>query len=185
MNNQSDTNTIQIHDLTFQPFISREEIEAKVREMAKSIDRDFEGKNPLFLVILNGSFIFAADLCRTCDFNYELAFIKLSSYDGLASSGEVKTVFGLDRDIEGRHIIIIEDIIDSGKTLSEFIPKLKAMNPASVSLAVLLLKPDAVQHEIPIDYLGFEIPDKFVIGYGLDYNEMGRDLGDIYQLVEG
>lgn len=177
-------NTIKIHDLSFKPFIKKVEIEAKVKEMANKIDIDFEGKNPLFLVILNGSFIFAADLCRTCKSHYELAFIKLSSYDGLSSSGEVKTVFGLDRDIEGRHIIIIEDIIDSGKTLSEFLPKLKKMNPASVSMAVLLLKPDAVKYTIPIDYLGFEIPDKFVIGYGLDYDEMGRDLGDIFQLCE-
>lgn len=178
------SNTIKIHDLTFRPYLTREMIETKVKEMAKAIDRDFEGKNPLFLVILNGSFIFAADLCRTCRLNYEIAFIKLSSYDGLKSSGEVKTVFGLDRNIEGRHIIIIEDIIDSGKTLYHFLPKLKKLNPASVSLAVLLLKPEAIQYEIPIDYLGFEIPDKFVIGYGLDYNEMGRDLGDIYQLCE-
>ncbi|MCR9285957.1 hypoxanthine phosphoribosyltransferase [Saprospiraceae bacterium] len=177
-------NTIKIHDLYFKPFLTKEMIEEKVQEMAGEIDRDFKGKKPIFLVILNGSFIFAADLSRACKLSYEIAFMKLSSYDGLQSSGEVKTVFGLDREIQGRDLIIIEDIIDSGKTMHEFLPKLKAMNPASVSLAVLLLKPEAVNYPIKIDYLGFEIPDKFVIGYGLDYDEMGRDLGDIYQLIE-
>lgn len=175
---------IKLHDLHFEPYLTKEMIMEKVQKMGAAIQKDFEGKQPVFLAILNGSFIFAADLARASEIDLETTFIKLSSYHGTASTGKVKEVIGLDVDLKDRHVVIVEDIIDSGQTLHEFIPRLKAMGTASVSLAVLLLKPEAVKYDFDIAYLGFEIPNKFVVGYGLDYNGLGRNLEEIYQLVE-
>ncbi|RMG87281.1 MAG: hypoxanthine phosphoribosyltransferase [Bacteroidetes bacterium] len=174
---------ITLHDLKFEPYLSEATIRERVREVAKAIETDFKGKCPVFLAILNGSFVFAADLIRACNIPSEIAFTKLSSYEGLRSSGEVKMVFGADIDLANRHVIVVEDIIDSGRTMDAFLPALQAKNPASLSLAVLLLKPDALEFPVKADYLGFEIPDKFVVGYGLDYNELGRNLPGIYQLA--
>ena len=175
---------ITAHDLTFEPFISVAEIAAKVEALGSQIREQFEGKRPLFVGVLNGAFVFAADLVRACGIECEVAFVRLASYEGTASTGQVSTVLGLDFEVKNRHIIVVEDIVDSGRTLHHFMSNLQKLEPASTSLAVLLFKPEALQHPVKIDYLGFEIPDKFVIGYGLDYNGLCRNLPSIYQLTQ-
>lgn len=173
---------IKVHDKYFVPYLSEQQIIEKVREVAASINRDYQDKNPLFIAILNGSFMFAADLFKNICLDAEICFIKLASYKGTKSSGQVVTAIGLDMDIKGRHVIITEDIVDTGKTLSHFIPQLLNQQPASLKVAVLLHKPDAKVFEVPVDYCCFSIPNKFVVGYGLDYDGLGRNLASIYQL---
>lgn len=175
---------VKLHDLTFEPFISATSIEKRIAEIGKEISTKFIDKKPLFIAILNGAFVFAADLVRACNIQSEIVFIKLTSYNGLESSGTVKTMIGLDMDIENRHIVIVEDIVDSGRTMHHFINDLNEKNPASISLATLLIKPGALQFPIKPEYIGFEIPTKFVIGYGLDYDGLGRNYPDIYHLKE-
>jgi len=175
--------TIDLHDLTFEPFIESPEIARRVEEMGHQISEKYTGQRPLFLSVLNGAFVFAADLLRACDLECELAFVRLASYEGTGSSGNVKTVLGLDIPIKGRPVIVVEDIVDSGRTLHHFMAYLQKMKPASIALATLLHKPSALKFPVKIDYLGFEIPDKFVVGYGLDYDGLGRNLKDIYQLA--
>lgn len=175
---------VQLLDLSFQLLLTAEQIQKRVVALGKELTKEFKHKNPIFLGILNGSFIFAADLMRACDMNSEISFIQLSSYDGTHSSGEVATVIGLKRSIQDRHIIVVEDIVDTGTTFHHFLPDLKKLQPASVTTVSLLLKPDALQHNIHINYVGFEIPNLFVVGYGLDYKELGRNLPGIYQLCE-
>ncbi len=177
-------NRVVVHDKTFKVFITKDEIRSRVKEMAWEITKKYKDLNPVFVPILNGSFVFAADLVRACNFDSELSFVKIESYKGLSSTGKVDIKFGLDGKIGGRHLIIIEDIVDSGITLMNFIKEVEKLNPASITIASMLLKPEAVQHQIPIDYLGFRIPNAFVIGYGLDYDGLGRTLEDIYQLDE-
>lgn len=174
--------TVKAHDLSFEIMISENEIRSRVEAMGQELKDNYAGKNPLFLGVLNGSFIFTADLSRAFGEQCEVSFIKLSSYSGLESTGEVATVIGLTTDVEDRHVIIVEDIIDTGKTMHDFLPTLKKMNPASVAFATFLLKPDAIKYDFHINYIGFKIPNKFVIGYGMDYNELGRNLRGIYQL---
>ena len=175
---------VKLHDLSFGPFLSEQAIQSRVQELGRLIKEKHEHTKPLFLGVLNGSFIFAADLIRTCDFDCEISFIKLSSYRGTKSSGSVATVIGLEEDIKGRKVIIVEDIIDSGRTMHKLVPELKKLGAESVEIAALLVKPDAMEFKVPIDYLGFSIPIKFVVGYGLDYDGLGRNLKEIYQLVE-
>lgn len=177
-------NTVQVLDKTFEPFLDAEKIQIEIRRIAASINQDYAGKKPLFIAILNGSFMFAADLFRLITIDAEICFIKLASYKGTKSTGQVITAIGLDVDIHNRHLIILEDIVDTGKTLSQFIPQLHHQQPQSLELAVLLHKPEATVHPVPIRYLGFTIPDKFVVGYGLDYNGYGRNLPEIYRLKE-
>lgn len=174
---------IKVHDKEFVPYLTSEEIEKQISRVASEINRDYAGKKPLFIAILNGSFIFAADLFKQIDVEAEIAFIKLASYKGVKSTGKVITSIGLDTDIYGRDVIIIEDIVDTGKTLFQFLPQLEHQHPSSLKIASLLHKPDAMVHPIRIDYLGFTIPDKFVLGYGLDYDGLGRNIKEIYQLV--
>lgn len=162
-----------------------EQIRERVAELAAEINRDYEGKKPLCISILNGSFMFAAELFKHITIPVEISFIKLASYKGTKSTGNVITAIGLDENISGRHIIIIEDIIDTGKTLYQFMPQLEAQSPASLTICALLQKPTALQHPVEIGYLGFSIPDKFVLGYGLDYDGLGRNIDGIYRLVEG
>lgn len=176
--------TIQVHDLSFQPYIDKQTIKKQVKKLGKDLEKKFKGKNPVFLAILNGSFIFAADLVRACKFDHEISFIKLTSYEGTQSSGKVVTQIGLQEDLSGRDVIIIEDIIDTGTTIYHFLPTLKKVNPKSITIVSLLQKPTALKFPLKVDYLGFEIPNKFVVGYGLDYNGLGRNLKDIYQLKE-
>lgn len=174
---------IRVHDKEFTPYLSADEIEVQVQRVADEINKDYEGKRPLFVAILNGSFIFAADLLKKVNVEAEICFIKLASYKGVKSTGKVITAIGLDAELYGRDVIIVEDIVDTGKTLSQFLPQLEHHHPASLKIASLLHKPDACVHPIKIDYLGFTIPDKFVLGYGLDYDGLGRNTKDIYQLV--
>ncbi len=174
---------IQVHDKQFAIFLTAEQIREQVEQIATAINRDYAGKQPLCIAILNGSFMFAADLFRYLVIDAEICFIKLASYKGTSSGGQVITAIGLDVDIIGRDIIIIEDIIDTGQTLHEFLPKLRHHQPASLKIAALLHKPEATLYPVNIDYQGFKIPNKFVIGYGLDYDGLGRNLKEIYQLI--
>jgi len=175
---------IKVHDKYFVPFLSEQEIQARIKEIAVQINNDYTGKRPLFIAILNGSFMFASDLFKNISLDAEICFIKLASYKGTKSSGQVITAIGLDIDIKDRHVIITEDIIDTGKTLNAFLPQIVNQQPASLKIAVLLHKPEAAVYHIPIDYCCFSIPDKFVVGYGLDYDGLGRNTNAIYQLKE-
>jgi hypoxanthine phosphoribosyltransferase len=174
--------SIKVHDKYFIPFMKEEEIIARINQLADKINIDYKDKKPLFIAILNGSFMFASDLFKSLNIEAEICFIKLASYKGTKSSGQVITAIGLDTDIVDRHVIIVEDIIDTGKTMNEFLPQLRHQQPASLSMAALLHKPTATVFPVKIDYLGFEVPDKFLLGYGLDYDGLGRNLRDIYQL---
>jgi hypoxanthine phosphoribosyltransferase len=176
--------TLRIHDKTFTPYISEEEIRKKVIELADSLNRDYQNKNPIFIAVLNGAFIFAADLFKSLSIDAEISFIKLASYKGMKSSGQVITAIGLDIELYDRHVVILEDIVDTGKTLHEFLPQLWHQQPASLKIVALLHKPKATVYSLKVDYKGFEIPDKFVVGYGLDYNGLGRNTAAIYQLFE-
>jgi len=177
---------IRLHDLEFKPYISTDQLRQCIQQMGAALTTDYKGRNPLFLGVLNGAFVFAADLLRACDMDCEISFIRLSSYAGTQSSGSVATVIGLQMDVTGRDVVIVEDIVDSGRTLHEFLPELWKLEPASVRIAALLLKPDALEFDVNVDYIGFEIPSRFVVGYGLDYNGLGRNLPDIWQLdMEG
>jgi hypoxanthine phosphoribosyltransferase len=174
---------IRVHDKNFQPYLSSQEINEQVSRLAQEINRDYDAKRPLFIGILNGSFMFASDLFKYITIEAEISFIKLASYKGTRSSGHVITSIGLDESLKDRHVVILEDIVDTGKTLSEFLPQLYDQQPASLKIAALLHKPDALKHPLKIDYLGFNVPDKFLLGYGLDYDGLGRNLKEIYQLV--
>lgn len=175
---------IQVHDKKFVPYIAEEKLQARIREMAKQISLDLEGKKPLFIAILNGSFMFAADIFKHLTIEAEISFIKLASYKGTKSTGNVITAIGLDEDLYGRTVVIIEDIVDTGKTLSQFLPQLEHQQPEKLMVVSLLTKPEAMTHPVHIDYLGFSVPNKFLLGYGLDYDGLGRNLPEIYQLQE-
>jgi hypoxanthine phosphoribosyltransferase len=176
--------TVRIHDKPFQPYIRAGEIDAAVRRIAAEIDRDCADRRPLFLSILNGSFMFAADLFRHLTIPAEISFIKLASYKGTRSTGHVITSIGLDDDLFGRDVIILEDIVDTGRTLHQFLPQLEHQQPRSLRICALLHKAEATLHPVDIAWLGFTIPDRFVVGYGLDYDGLGRNLPEIYQLAE-
>ena len=175
---------IKLHDKTFDTYLSEKEIQEKVKKIADELNRDYKDRHPLFIAILNGSFMFAADLFKNLTIDAEICFIKLASYKGTKSSGHVVTAIGLDIDIIGREVVILEDIVDTGKTLSHFIPQLQHQQPASIKICALLHKPEATRFPLTIDYLGFSIPDKFVVGYGLDYDGFGRNIPAIYRLTE-
>jgi hypoxanthine phosphoribosyltransferase len=174
---------IQVLDKKFQPYIKAEQIREEVARLGAQINAEYTGKNPLFIAILNGSFMFASDLFKELTVDAEICFIKLASYKGTRSTGNVITSIGLDESLKGRHVIIVEDIVDTGKTLYEFLPQLTNQQPASLKIAALLHKPEALAFPITIDYLGFTVPNKFLLGYGLDYDGHGRNLKEIYQLV--
>ena len=174
--------TIQVLDKTFEPYLKEAAIQEKITELAGQLNKDYAGKRPLFLSILNGAFLFTADLFKQITIEAEVSFIKLASYKGTSSTGNVITAIGLDINVKDRHIIILEDIIDTGKTLHHYLPQLESMQPASVKIAVLLNKKEALIYPVQIDYACFDIPNKFVVGYGLDYDGLGRNSRDIYQL---
>ncbi len=174
----------QVRDKTFVPYLKKEEIEAAISRIAASINRDYADRNPLFLGILNGSFIFASDLFKQITIPAEITFIKLASYKGTTSTGTVVTAIGLEADLYQRDVIVVEDIIDTGKTLHSFLPQLEHQQPRSIKVCSLLHKKEATTHPITIDYLGFEIPNLFVVGYGLDYDGYGRNIGEIMQISE-
>jgi hypoxanthine phosphoribosyltransferase len=176
--------SIKLKENNFDTYLNEENIQEKVKEMADAINRDYENKKPLFIAILNGSFMFASDLFKHLTIEAEICFIKLASYRGMGSSGNVITAIGLDQDLIGREIIVIEDIVDTGRTLTQFLPKLHHQQIKSLRIAALLHKPEATLFPLTIDYIGFTIPNKFVVGYGLDYDGLGRNLKEIYQLSE-
>jgi hypoxanthine phosphoribosyltransferase len=174
--------TIQVLDKTFEPYLKEAAIQEKITELAGQLNKDYAGMRPLFLSILNGSFLFTSDLFKQITIEAEVSFIKLASYKGTSSTGNVITAIGLDTNVKDRHIVILEDIIDTGKTLHHYLPQLDSMQPASVKIAVLLNKKEALQYPVQVDYACFDIPNKFVVGYGLDYDGLGRNSKDIYQL---
>jgi hypoxanthine phosphoribosyltransferase len=174
---------IKVHDKSFETYLSEEAILKRVKELAATINKDYAGKRPLCIAILNGSFMFASDLFKHLTIEAELCFIKLASYKGMKSSGKVITTIGLEEDLFGKEVIIIEDIVDTGKTLHKFLPKLLHQQPKSLKIVSLLHKPEATEYPLTLDYVGFDIPNKFVVGYGLDYDGLGRNLKEIYQLV--
>ena len=176
--------TIQVLDKKFKPYIKAGEIQGQILKLANQINNDYADKKPLFIAILNGSFMFASDLFKELSIEAEICFIKLASYKGTKSTGNVITSIGLDEPLKDRHVIIVEDIVDTGKTLHEFLPQLINQQPASLKIAALLHKPDALAYPLTIDYLGFSVPNKFLLGYGLDYDGLGRNLKEIYQLEE-
>ena len=175
--------TIEVNNRKFTPYITAEKISGQINKLAADLNRDYAEKRPLFIAILNGSFMFAADLFKALTIEAEICFIKLASYKGTKSTGNVIASIGLDEPLNGRHVVIVEDIVDTGKTLHEFLPQLFNQQPASLKIAALLHKPDALLHPVKIDYLGFNVPNKFLLGYGLDFDGLGRNLKEIYQLV--
>src|SRR6188768_2959961 len=175
---------IQVNDKKFQPYIRASEIHQRIASLAEQINQDYKDKRPLFIAILNGSFMFASDLFKEITIEAEICFIKLASYKGTRSTVNVITSIGLDEPLLNRHVVIIEDIVDTGNTLHKFLPQLYNQQSASLKIAVLLHKPEALRYPIVIDYLGFNVPNKFLLGFGLDYDGLGRNLKEIYQLVE-
>lgn len=178
-------NSIKLHDKSFRIFIPYEKIEESIIKVARKLNSDYRNvKNPLFLCVLNGSFMFAAHLMKYLDFESEISFIRLSSYSGTSSTGEVKQILGFDRPLKGREVIILEDIVDTGGTVAELYNILLKENAASVKICTLLLKPEAYLYRdrIKVDYAAIEIPNDFIVGFGLDYDELGRNLRDIYVL---
>lgn len=176
--------TIKVLDKTFAVSIPEAEIRKRVASVAATISRDLRGQRPIFLAVLNGSFIFAADLLREISIPCEISFVRMASYSGTASTGKVKELLGLKEDIEGRTVVVVEDIIDSGLTMKEMLQALKAKHPAEVRIASLLVKPGNLKVELDIPYRCFDIPNDFIVGYGLDYDGAGRNLRDIYTVVD-
>jgi len=174
---------IKVHDKSFDTYLSEEIILKRVKELAADLTKEYIGKRPLFIAILNGSFMFASDLFKHLNIEAELCFIKLASYKGMKSSGNVVTSIGLDDDLFDKEVVIVEDIVDTGKTLHNFLPKLLHQQPKSLKIVTLLHKSEATEYPLQLDYVGFDIPNKFVVGYGLDYDGLGRNLKEIYQLV--
>ena len=174
---------VLVNGRKFEPYLTASQIDAEIKRLGKEISKDYDGKRPLFIAILNGSFMFASDLFKELTIEAEICFIKLASYKGTRSTGHVITSIGLDESLKDRHVVIIEDIVDTGKTLSEFIPQLADQHPASLKIAALLNKPDAMVYPLRLDYIGFKVPNKFLLGFGLDYDGLGRNLKEIYRLV--
>ncbi len=175
---------VKIKDKTFKTFIPETEILQRVKAVAERINKDMEGKNPLFLAVLNGSFIFAADLIRYITIPSEISFVKLASYQGTTSTGTVKEVIGINEDLTGRTVVILEDIVDTGFTMKRMLETLGTRGPESLHICTLLLKPGKLQVDLNIEYAAMEIPNDFIVGYGLDYDQQGRNLRDIYTLVK-
>jgi hypoxanthine phosphoribosyltransferase len=176
--------TVQLRDKQFDVYLRHEKIRERVIEMAARIDKDYDGKAPLFIAILNGSFIFAAELFLHISIDCSISFVKVASYKGTTSTGNIINLIGLDEKIKDRHVLILEDIVDTGKTLSILLKNLGNSNPASLKVITLLSKPDALVYDIDLPYVGFEIPNDFIVGFGLDYDGLGRNLKHIYKIVE-
>lgn len=176
--------TVKIHDKTFRISYPETEILRSVKAVADRLNHDMAGKNPLFLAVLNGSFIFAADLLRFVNIPCEVSFVKLASYQGTMSTGNIKEVIGINEDLTGRTVVIVEDIVETGRTVKRMIDTLCTRNPASVHVCTLLLKPQKLEAGLNIEYAAMRIPNDFIVGYGLDYDQQGRNLRGIYTLVE-
>ena len=178
------TKKVTLGDKTFRIMIPAEEIDKAVTRVAEQLNERYKGRTPIFLGVLSGSFLFLADLVRKVDFNTQMAFVKISSYSGTESTGQVKKKLGINFDIEGRDIIIVEDIVETGHSMNYLLDYLRAKNPASISICTLFFKPDKFLYEYEIDYTALSIGNEFIVGYGLDYNQLGRNLKDIYVIDE-
>lgn len=172
---------MKLHDLEFKPYLSEKELLTAVKSLAQEVEKDYDEKTPVFVGVLNGAFMFLADFMKNYTQDCEVSFTKFSSYQGTSSSGEVQTLIGMNN-LEGRDVIIVEDIVDTGHTLAKIIKALAVAKVNSYKIMSLFYKPEAYQYDIPIDYIGLEIPNKFIVGYGLDYDGLGRNLPEIYQL---
>ena len=175
---------MQIKDKRFKTFISEEQIIKEVAHVADEINRDLSGTNPLFISVLNGSFMFTADLMKHLTMPCEVSFVKLASYEGTSSTGKVKELVGLGDDITGRTVVIVEDIVDTGLTMKQLVETLRARGPKDIKIATLLVKPDKLKVELDINYVAMNIPNDFIVGYGLDYDGLGRNYRDIYTVIE-
>lgn len=176
--------SVKIKDKTFKVSIPEAVIKERVKGLAQKMSKDLEGKNPLFLAVLNGAFIFAADLMREMTIPCEISFVKLASYQGTTSTGKIHEVLGINEDLTGRTVVIIEDIVESGQTMQRMIEALGTRQPASVQICCLFFKPECLQKDLKLDYVAFEIANDFIVGYGLDYDQQGRSLKAIYSLSE-
>ena len=176
--------TIQVKDKRFKKFIPEEKILREVERVANEINSDLADTNPLFISVLNGSFIFAADLMRFLTIPSEISFVKLASYAGTSTTGKVKELVGLNTDIQGRTVVIVEDIVDTGLTMKQMLETLKAQNPKEIRIATLLVKPDKLKVDLNLNYVAMQIPNDFIVGYGLDYDGLGRNYRDIYTVIE-
>ena len=174
---------ISLHNKQFEPYLSAAQLTAAIREVATRINQEYAGQQVLFVVVLNGSFMFAADLLKEISLDCEICFIRVASYQGTSSTGEVKEVLGLTEEIQGRHAIILEDIVDTGHTMQMLLDTLGARQPASLEVATLFLKPECLQHELPLRYVGLSIPNDFIVGYGLDFDGLGRNYPEVYKAV--
>ncbi|MDB5235046.1 MAG: hypoxanthine phosphoribosyltransferase [Hymenobacter sp.] len=174
---------ITVHNKAFRPYLSTAALEEAVVKLAARLSADYAGREPLFVVVLTGAFMFASDLLKHITGPCEIVFIRVASYEGTDSSGVVQEILGLREDVQGRHLIIVEDIVDTGTTMHHLLPTLLAKGPASVEIATLFFKPASLKHEINLRYVALEIPNDFVVGYGLDYDGLGRNLPDVYVAV--
>jgi hypoxanthine phosphoribosyltransferase len=182
----SQTGHVYCRGERFRTYLDSETIASRVRELGAEISRDYADKRPILIGVLNGAFVFIADLMRSIDIDCEVDFLKLSSYGAeKVSSGDVRELKKIDAKLEGRHVIIVEDIVDTGQSMQFMLDRLEELNPASIATVTLLHKPDATQVDLPLDYIGFSIPNLFVLGYGLDYGQLGRNLADLYILDDG
>ena len=175
---------VKIKDKTFKTSIAEADIQQRIKEVAAQINHDMADKNPLFLSVLNGAFMFTADLLREITIPCEVSFVKLSSYQGIMSTGKVHEVLGINEDLTGRNVIIVEDIVDTGRTMRQVMESLGTRNLGSLAICTLFVKPDKLEEPLDIDYAAFSIPDDFIVGYGLDYDQMGRGLKHVYTIVE-
>ena len=176
-------NRVTIKDKTFEVSMTEAQIKQRDKELAQQMSRELEGKNPLFLAVLNGAFIFAADLMREMTIPCEISFVKLASYQGTTSTGKIQEVIGINENLSGRTVVIVEDIVESGLTIKRMMEQLGTRNPASVQVCTLFFKPERLKEDLKLDYVAFSIPNDFILGYGLDYDQMGRGLKDLYTLV--
>lgn len=174
--------TVKIKDKEFELFLTQETIEKAIDSIAVKLNEDLADKDPLFICVLNGSFMYASELMKRVTIPCEVSFVKMSSYKGTTSTGKIKEIYGLEEDIKGRTVVIVEDIVDTGYTMSLMIDQLKCDDPQEVLISTMLLKPEALQHTLKLDYVALEIPSDFIVGYGLDYDGYGRNLPDIYKL---
>jgi hypoxanthine phosphoribosyltransferase len=173
---------IQLHDKHFVPFITAEDIDAVIKRMATQVQADLKDETPIFIGVLNGAFMVVSDFVKQYKSNCEVSFVKMASYEGTESTGDIKQLIGLGQSLEGRSVVIIEDIVDTGNTIVELKKMFEAQNVKQLKIATLFFKPEAYTKDIALDYIGFEIPNKFIVGYGLDYDGLGRNLPEIYQL---
>jgi hypoxanthine phosphoribosyltransferase len=175
--------TIKIHDKQFAVSIAQHQIQQRVQQLGFKITEDYSGLQPVFLVVLKGAFLFAADLLRNVKLDCEITFIRVGSYEGTQSKGVVRSLLGLSEKIHGKHLVVVEDIVDTGNTVMHLVEELKKSEPQDIKIATLLLKPHALKHNIHIHYVGFSVPNDFIVGYGLDYDGLGRNLNEIYKVV--